>query len=211
VHSKILTVEITQLAIDGAFVVTPKLLGDSRGLFAEVYKSPEFTDAAGHPFGLKQINCSVSAAGTIRGIHYAEIPPSQAKYIMCPKGAILDIVVDIRVGSPTFGQWEAVLLDDVDRKAIYLSEGLGHAFCALEDGSTVVYLCSEGYNPTREHSINPLDPTIGVEWPTVDRAGNPMAPLLSDRDTAAPSFKEAEALGMLPTYQAAKDFIASLA
>jgi dTDP-4-dehydrorhamnose 3,5-epimerase len=203
-------VEITQLGIDGAFVVSPKLLGDARGLFSEVYKLPEFTAAAGHAFHLKQINCSVSAAGTIRGIHYAEVPPSQAKYIMCPKGAILDIVVDIRVGSPTFGKWEAVLLDDVDRRAIYLSEGLGHAFCALEDGSTVVYLCSEPYTPAREHSINPLDPTIGVVWPTVDRAGNPMAPLLSDRDTAAPSFIEAEATGMLPTYAEAKSFIATL-
>jgi len=203
--------EITQLPIDGAFVVTPKLHGDSRGLFTEMFKAPDFAQAAGHKFDLKQVNCSVSAAGTIRGIHYAEIPPSQAKYVMCPKGAVLDIIVDIRVGSPTFGKWEAVLLDDVDRRAVYLSEGLGHAFCALEDGSTVVYLCSEPYNPGREHGINPLDPTIGVEWPTVDRAGNPMAPLLSDKDTAAPSFLEAQANGMLPTYEAAKAFRASLA
>jgi len=203
-------VEITQLAIEGAFVITPKLLGDSRGLFAEVYKSPEFAAAVGHAFNVKQINCSVSAAGTIRGIHYAEVPPSQAKYIMCPKGAVLDIIVDIRVGSPTFGKWESVLLDDVDRRAVYLSEGLGHAFCALEDGSTVVYLCSEGYNPGREHSVNPLDATVGIDWPTVDRAGNPMAPLLSDRDTAAPSFLEAQKLGMLPDYASARDFISSL-
>jgi len=203
-------VEITQLAIDGAFVVTPKQHGDPRGLFAEVFKAPVFADAAGHEFTLKQANCSVSAAGTVRGIHYAEIPPSQAKYVMCPKGAILDIIVDIRVGSPTFGKWESVLIDDVDRRAVYLSEGLGHAFIALEDGTTVIYLCSEPYNPGREHGINPLDPTIAIDWPTVDRAGNPMEILLSDKDTAAPSFAEARAQGLLPTYQAAQEFIASL-
>jgi len=202
---------VEQLSIDGAFVVTPKQHGDARGMFAEVFKEPFFVAAAGHPFQLKQANCSVSAAGTIRGVHYAEVPPSQAKYVMCPKGAILDIVVDIRVGSPTFGQWEAVLLDDVDRKAVYLSEGLGHAFCALEDGTTVIYLCSEPYNPGREHGINPLDETLAITWPTVDRAGNPMAPLLSDKDTAAPSFLEAQANGALPTYQQAREFIASLA
>lgn len=202
--------QIEQLAIDGAFVMTPKQHGDARGLFAEVFKAPEFIAAAGHPFTLKQVNTSVSAAGTIRGIHFADIPPSQAKYVMCPKGALLDIIVDIRVGSPTFGKWESVLLDDVDRKAVYLSEGLGHAFCALEDGTTAMYLCSEPYNPGREHGINPLDPTLNITWPTVDRAGNPMEPLLSEKDTAAPSFLEAKNQMLLPTYQAARDFIATL-
>jgi len=204
-------VEITQLPIAGAFVVTPKQHGDPRGLFAEVFKAPQFAEAAGHDFTLKQVNCSVSSAGTVRGIHYAEIPPSQAKYVMCPKGAVLDIIVDIRIGSPTFGKWESVLLDDVDRRAVYLSEGLGHAFCALEDDSVVMYLCSEPYNPGREHGINPLDPTINITWPTVDRAGNPLELLLSEKDTAAPSFQAAQAAGMLPLYQDALDFRAALA
>src|SRR5690606_33505171 len=117
-------------------------------------------------------------------------------------GAVLDVVVDIRVGSPTFGQWDSVLLDDVDRRAIYVSEGLGHAFCSLEDDSTVIYLCSATYAPGREHGIDPLDPAIGIEWPTTDRQGRPLEPLLSDKDRDAPGLEEARASGLLPTWEA---------
>jgi dTDP-4-dehydrorhamnose 3,5-epimerase len=118
---------------------------------------------------------------------------------MCVRGAIVDVVVDIRVGSPTFGQWEAVPLDDVGRHAVYLSEGLGHAFMALKEDTTVVYLCSTPYAPTREHGIHPLDPAIGIVWPEADRAGRPVTPVLSDKDAAAPSLEEAAAAGLLPT------------
>ena len=90
------------------------------------------------------------------------MPPSQAKYVTAVAGSLLDFIVDIRVGSPTFGQWDAVLLDTVDRRAVYLSEGLGHAFCALEDDTTVIYLCSAAYSPSREHGIHPLDPELGL-------------------------------------------------
>lgn len=134
----------------------------------------------------------------VRGIHFAQLPPSQAKYVMCPKGAVLDVVVDIRVGSPTFGQWDTVLLDDIDRRAIYISEGLGHAFCALEDDSTVMYLCSAPYAPGREHGVNPLCEQVGVDWPKFDRAGREMELLLSDKDTAAPGLEQAAAEGLLP-------------
>jgi len=202
--------EITPLGIEGAFVIKPKQFPDPRGLFSEAYKGTEFAKIIGHEFNVKQVNCSVSAAGTVRGIHYAEIPPSQAKYVMCPQGAVLDIVIDIREGSPTFGKYETVLLDDVDRRAVYLSEGLGHAFLSLEDGSTVVYMCSEQFNPTREHGINPMDSTIGIAWPKVDRAGRPMELLLSEKDTAAPSLLEQQAAGMLPKYDEARAFRASL-
>jgi dTDP-4-dehydrorhamnose 3,5-epimerase len=119
--------------------------------------------------------------------------------------------VDIRVGSPTFGQWDSVLLDDVDRRAIYLSEGLGHAFCSLEDDSTVLYLCSTGYSPGREHGIHPLDPEIGIAWPTEDRVGRPLTPLLSDKDTAAPTLAEARAQGLLPDAAVVAEYVASLA
>ena len=110
----------------------------------------------------------------------------------CVKGSVLDVIVDIRVGSPTFGQWTSVLLDDRDRRAVYLSEGLGHGFCSLEDGSTVVYLCSEGYNPTGEHEVHPLDPAIGIEWPL-----DGVEPELSAKDAAAPTLAEAAAAGLL--------------
>ena len=137
------------------------------------------------PLHLAQANCSVSSAGTLRGIHFAQLPPSQAKYVTCLHGAALDVVVDLRVGSPTFGQWDSVLLDDVDRRAVYLPEGLGHAFMALEDHTVVTYLCSAPYAPGREHGIHPLDPDVGIDWPTTARDGSPLAPLLSPKDDAA--------------------------
>jgi dTDP-4-dehydrorhamnose 3,5-epimerase len=193
-------VQFRELTIPGAWEITPRLLGDPRGVFLEYYKNDAFTEAVGHPLDLQQGNCSVSAAGVLRGIHFADVPPSQAKYVTCAKGAVLDVVVDIRVGSPTFGQWDSVLLDDTDRRAIYLSEGLGHAFMSLEDDSTVLYLCSSGYSPGREHGIHPLDPEVGIDWPTVDREGRALVPLLSEKDTAAPGLTEAKESGLLPSY-----------
>ena len=199
-----------ELAVPGAFEITPQQFGDPRGLFLEAFKAGPFVDAVGHAFDLQQANCSVSAAGVLRGIHFADVPPSQAKYVMCVKGAVLDVVVDIRVGSPTFGTWDAVLLDDVDRRAIYLSEGLGHAFMSLEDGSTVLYLCSSGYAPGREHGIHPLDPDLAIAWPTTTRAGTPLSPVLSEKDEAAPTLEEARAQGLLPTQEQVDTYLAAL-
>lgn len=198
------------LAIDGAWEITPALFGDQRGLFLEWFKEPAFSEAVGHPLDLQQANCSVSAAGVLRGIHFADVPPGQAKYVTCVAGAVLDVVVDIRVGSPTFGHWDSVLLDDTDRRAIYLSEGLGHAFLSLQDGSTVVYLCSSGYAPEREHGIHPLDPTVGIDWPTTDRDGRQIEFVLSDKDLAAPSLADAEASGLLPTLDDVKEYLDGL-
>ncbi len=128
--------KIRPLEIEGAFEITPVLRGDARGTFLEWYRLDRLAADVGHPFRLAQANMSVSAAGVVRGIHFADVPPGQAKYVTCTRGAFLDVVVDIRVGSPTFGRWEAVRLDDVDRRAVYLSEGLGHGVCALSDDST---------------------------------------------------------------------------
>jgi dTDP-4-dehydrorhamnose 3,5-epimerase len=118
---------------------------------------------------------------------------------------VLDVVVDIRVGSPTYGLWEAVRLDTVDRRAVYLSEGLGHGFCALEDGATVVYLCSEGYSPEREHGVHPLDAELSIDW------GLPADQLLlSDKDSEAPTLGAALESSLLPSYDECRAFIASL-
>lgn len=193
--------EYRELSVPGAWEITPKQFGDPRGVFLEWFKAGKFEEALGHPLDLQQANMSVSAAGVLRGIHFADTPPGQAKYVTCPKGAVLDVVVDIRVGSPTFGQWDSVLLDDTDRRAIYLGEGLGHAFMSLEDDSTVMYLCSTGYSPGREHGIHPLDAEVGIDWPTTARDGSPLTPLLSDKDLAAPSLSEAVAAGLLPTVE----------
>jgi len=204
-------VEFRQLKVPGAWEITTTHFGDPRGVFLEWFKESAFATTVGRPFELQQANCSVSAAGVLRGIHFADTPPGQAKYVTCARGAVLDVAVDLRVGSPTFGLWDAVLLDDVDRRAIFLSEGLGHAFMALEDDSTVMYLCSTGYAPGREHGVHPLDPTIGIDWPTTDRAGRPLVPQLSDKDLAAPSLAQAESSGLLPTAAMVDAYVAGLA
>lgn len=202
--------EFRELAIGGAWEITPRQFGDDRGVFLEWFKEAPFAEALGHRLSLAQANCSVSAAGVVRGIHFADVPPGQAKYVTCTYGAVLDVAVDIRVGSPTFGKWDAVLLDDKDRRAIYLSEGLGHAFMSLQDNSTVVYLCSTPYNPTGEHGIHPLDPAIGIDWPSVGRDGQPLTPLLSPKDEAAPTLQAAEREGLLPSLAEVTAFVASL-
>ena len=202
--------QIRELKVPDAYEITPVVHGDSRGAFLEWYRADKLEEATGRHLDLRQANASVSAAGSIRGIHFADVPPSQAKWVFCPRGALLDVVVDIRVGSPTFGQWDSVLLDDVDRRAVFVTEGLGHAFVALEEGTTINYLCSATFSPGREHGINPLDPAIGIEWPTVGRDGSPFEPLLSAKDTAAPSLAEAEADGLLPQYDEVQAFLKSL-
>lgn len=199
-----------ELTVPGAWEITPKQHGDPRGVFLEFFQGAPFAQVSGHPFDLQQANCSVSAAGVLRGIHFADVPPGQAKYVTCAKGAVLDVVVDLRVGSPTFGRWDSVLLDDVDRRAIYLSEGLGHAFMSLEDDSTVLYLCSTGYAPGREHGIHPLDPQVGIVWPTTARDGSPITPQLSTKDLAAPTLAEAIAAGGLPRADEVAAYLATL-
>jgi len=198
--------KVRELKIPGAWEITPTIHGDPRGMFFEWLTDKGFSELTGHRLDVRQANCSVSAAGVLRGLHFAELPPSQAKYVTCVRGSVFDVVVDIREGSPTFGQWDSVLLDDQDRRTVYISEGLAHGFLALQDNSTVMYLCSAEYNPQREHTICATDPAIGVDWPLVD--GVP--PSLSDRDAAAPSFADVRASGLLPTWQQAQEFVAGL-
>jgi dTDP-4-dehydrorhamnose 3,5-epimerase len=197
-------VKIRELSIQGAWEIQPVLHGDQRGLLMEWYRHDLFEAEIGYRVRLAQANLSVSARGAVRGIHFADVPPGQAKYIVCARGALLDVVVDLRVGSPTYGQWEGVRLDDVDRRAVYLSEGLGHAVCALTDDATLLYLMSENYNPAREYTVHPLDPELAIEWP-VDGE-----PVLSARDAAAPTLAEAAAAGVLPQFNACRDHIATL-
>src|ERR1700737_1320269 len=195
-----------ELDIAGAWEITPQLHSDSRGMFFEWLTDRGFTGFAGHRLDVRQANCSVSAAGVLRGLHFAQLPPSQAKYVTCLSGSVFDVVVDIRVGSPTFGRWDAVVLDDRSRKSVYLSEGLAHGFLALQDNSTVMYLCSAEYSPQREHTICATDPALGIEWPLVDGA----PPSLSDRDAAAPTFDEVRASGLLPTWEETQAFVTGL-
>lgn len=188
--------EARALSIEGAWLFTPILRTDDRGVFLESFKESVFVEATGRRFDLKQMNISVSRSGTVRGVHFADVPPGQAKYVQCFAGRILDVVVDIRVGSPTFGEWDAIELDANRREGLFISEGLGHAFCALSDSSIVGYLCSEAYAPSREHGIHPLDPRLGLPWPAN------LQPLLSDKDSASPTLSEANARNLLPNYPA---------
>jgi dTDP-4-dehydrorhamnose 3,5-epimerase len=198
-------VNIRELSIADAYEITPVQRADDRGRFLEWYRFDLLEEAVGHPLQLRQANTSVSRRGVVRGIHFAELPPSQAKYVTVASGAVLDFVVDIRVGSPTFGQWDSVLLDTVDHRAVYLAEGLGHAFVALTEGATVSYLVSDTYSPGREHGVNPLDPEIGLSFP--DEAGEL---LLSPKDTDAPGLAEAAAAGLLPQWEAARSYYDSI-
>ena len=160
----------------------------------ESFTQEAFETVVGHVLDVQQVNVSVSARGTVRGIHFAAVPPGQSKYVQCYQGAILDVVVDVRVGSPTFGEWEAFELNCDSRQALYIAEGLGHAFCALSDTATVGYMCSAPYAPKREHGVNPTDPALRIKWPDgVDLR-------LSAKDAAAPTLAAALDQGILPSY-----------
>lgn len=199
--------EVRELSIPGAWEITPAIHRDSRGLLFEWLTDRGFSAFAGHRLDVRQANCSVSSAGVLRGLHFAQLPPSQAKYLTCVSGSVFDVVVDIRLGSPTFGQWDSVVLDASNHNTIYISEGLAHGFLVLQDNSTLMYLCSAEYNPQREHTICATDPALAIDWPVVDGA----AASLSDRDAAAPSFDEVRASGLLPTWEETQRFINDLA
>jgi dTDP-4-dehydrorhamnose 3,5-epimerase len=189
---------VQSLGIDGAWVYTPQVHEDDRGSFTEAFRGAEFAADVGYRLEVAQSNCSVSRRGVIRGVHYADVPPGQAKYVTCVAGAGLDVIVDVRVGSPTFGKWEAVHLDGASHRAVFLSEGLGHAFMALSDQATLLYLCSTPYAPGREHGVDPLDPALGIAWPLDETGGTP---LLSPKDAAAPALEDALQAGQLPSYE----------
>jgi dTDP-4-dehydrorhamnose 3,5-epimerase len=188
--------------IDGAYVFTPRIYPDNRGTFSEWFRADEFFQDLGYRFDLAQANCSVSRHGVIRGIHFTDVPPGQAKYVVCASGTILDVIVDFRTGSPTYLSWEAVPLDDTERRGVFLAEGLGHAFMALSPQATVMYLCSTGYAPGIEHGVHPLDPEIGIAWPGDAEF------ILSDKDAAAPTAAQARQSGLLPTYTDCMEFAA---
>ncbi len=185
--------EVRPLSVPGAWVFVPDVHGDDRGAFAETYTESVFVATVGHPLVVSQVNTSVSRRATLRGLHYSVAPKGQAKYVTCAAGAVLDVVVDLRVGSATFGEHDAVQLDAAARHAVFLSEGLGHAFLALTDGAVVTYLCSTPYAPQHELTVSALDPALGLPWPTE------LAPyLLSDRDASAPTLAAASDAGLLP-------------
>jgi dTDP-4-dehydrorhamnose 3,5-epimerase len=190
-------VNVEPLAIDGVWQCTPRVFPDDRGAFLEWFRGDVLHKETGRRLDVVQANHSISRRGTLRGVHFADVPPGQAKYVYCPRGAVLDIIVDIRTGSPTYGEHVTVRLDDVDRRAVFVAEGLGHAFCVLSESADVSYLVSSTYSPEHEHGISPLDPALALPWSDALQGHEPV---ISAKDEAAPTLAEAAEKGLLPTY-----------
>ena len=186
------------MGIQGAFVFKPVRHEDSRGHFQESFRLSSLDKELGLDFEVKQVNQSTSAQGVIRGIHFADNPPGQAKYLNCLKGAIWDVVVDLRTGSPTFGKWEGIEISADNGKSVLIAEGLGHGFLSLEAGSVVSYMCSEEYNPRTERQIHPLDKDLAIAFSDFGSKFGVTKFLLSEQDKAAQGFKEALESGLLP-------------
>jgi dTDP-4-dehydrorhamnose 3,5-epimerase len=197
-------VQARELAVPGVLEFTPKVFPDGRGLFVAPFQEMAFAAASGHSLHLAQTNHSVSRRGVVRGLHFSDVPPGQSKYVYCPRGALLDVAVDVRLGSPTFGSWDATQLDSSTYRAVYLPEGVGHAFVALEEETVMAYLCSTPYAPAVERTVHPLDPALRLPWPP------DVPPALSDKDGAAPTLAEAASAGILPTWEACQARYAEL-
>jgi dTDP-4-dehydrorhamnose 3,5-epimerase len=186
--------KLTPLGIDGAWVAESPVWSDERGFFREWFKSEEVLAATGINFSIQQANISQSQHGVIRGIHYSLAPRGQAKWITCVSGSIQDVIVDIRPDSKTFGQWVDVELKGDSGQAVFISEGLGHGFLALEDNTAVAYLVSTPFSPTDEFEINPLDEKIGINW------GMELDSLkISNKDKIAPTLAARLNQNLLPS------------
>ncbi|MEV5595390.1 dTDP-4-dehydrorhamnose 3,5-epimerase [Streptomyces sp. NPDC052496] len=184
-----------KLTVEGALEFTPRVFEDQRGLFVSPFQGPAFAEAADGPlFPVEQTNHSRSRRGVVRGIHFTVTPPGTAKYVYCARGAVLDIVVDVRVGSPTFGAWDTVRMDQVDFRTMYCPVGVGHAFVVLEDDTVMSYMLSSSYVPENELALDVRDPALAL--PLLDD----VEPILSERDQAAPTLAQAKAEGLLPDY-----------
>jgi NDP-hexose 5-epimerase len=191
-------VDIYPLAMPDAYRVTPAKLADARGYFYEALRYDTLLAETGHAFTPRQVNYSASARGTMRGLHGVLAPPGQAKFVSCVRGAVLDIVVDIRPGSPTFGRHDVNRLDAEDGASVYVAEGLGHGFIALTDDACVCYLCSTIFDPATPFEISPLDPELALPWHLAGELAD--NPLLSAKDAAAPTLAAAADQGLLATY-----------
>lgn len=192
--------KFTETQLEQVLIVESQRFEDSRGYFQENFKVDELVRVTGYKFSVEQVNQSKSSLGVLRGIHWFDNPPGQAKYVTVQQGAIADFIVDIRRGSPTFGSFVEVRLDEASANAVFIPPGFGHAFLSLAAESVVTYLCSQGYDPTREHGLNPLDASVGLPLERLLAEFGIESLELSPKDSAAPSLLEAAGLGLLPVY-----------
>ena len=167
--------------LQGPVLLAPPVHADARGFFLETFRADAWA-AQGIDVEFVQDNHSRSSRGTLRGMHF-QTHPGQAKLVRCARGEILDVVVDLRRGSPTFGEWEGHVLDDLAARQIFVPVGFGHGFCVLSEVADVVYRCSSYYDAATEGSIAYDDPAIGIEWPPGDLT-------VSERDRSAPRLAE---------------------
>jgi dTDP-4-dehydrorhamnose 3,5-epimerase len=168
--------------LDGLVLLAPTVHRDTRGFFVETFRTDAWAEA-GVDAEFVQDNHSRSRRGTLRGMHF-QTSPGQAKLLRCARGAILDAVVDLRRGSPTFGAWEAHVLDDDAARQLYVPIGFAHGFCVLSEEADVVYRCSSYYDAATEGQLAYDDPDVGIEWPS------DIEPTVSDRDRTAPRLAE---------------------
>lgn len=194
--------EIRELSLPDVYLVVPRTFADVRGHFYESFREDVLAEATGRRFAIAQTNYSVSRRGTLRGIHGVRTAPGQAKLVSCVRGAAIDVVVDLRVGSPTFGRHQELWLDERSRAGVFISEGLGHAFLALSDDTCMHYQCSTNYDAGSVVSVSALDPELALPW------GLPAPPIMSDNDLAAPTLARAVAEGLLSSYDECRDHYA---
>jgi dTDP-4-dehydrorhamnose 3,5-epimerase len=180
---------IRETTLPGVLIIEPKVFGDARGFFMETYRVDAFREA-GIPHEFVQDNHSRSARGVLRGLHYQESNP-QGKLVRCTRGALFDVAVDIRRGSPTFARWFGLELSDANKRMLWVPPGFAHGFCALEEGSDLVYKCTSLYDAAADRCILWSDPDIGIDWPIA-------IPVLSAKDSKAPRLADA---AELPTYR----------
>ena len=186
---------LQELSISGAYVAMHKVFPDERGLFREWFKADEI-EKINKTFSVQQANYSKSKQFVIRGIHYSVAPQGQAKLVTCASGQIVDVLVDLRVGSPTYLKIEYVELSEDSGKVIFIPTGVGHGFIVASESASVVYLTSSGYAPDFEKAISPTDPELGINWPIpVDKLG-----IVSKTDTEAPTLAQARESGALPLF-----------
>lgn len=190
------SLDIRELDVPDVFLITSHVFTDNRGQFAECYREDVLTELLGRTFRIVQTNYSISHANVVRGVHSAKVPPGQAKIVSCLRGAVLDLSIDLRVGSPTFGQHTAVHLDAGTPTAVLLGEGIGHAFLSLADDTLVQYQCSTGYVPEDVIAVSPLDPDLALPF-----AGRTDL-VMSTVDACAPTLADSRRLNLLPSYDA---------
>ena len=178
----------TPMSIAGAWIYEPKVWPDERGTFHEVFRISAIRDQLGRDFNVQQVNQSLSNKGVIRGVHWTESESGQAKYVSCPAGALWDFIVDVRPESSTFGTWDAVLLTPENRKSVLISEGIGHGFLALKEGTIASYLCSAEIEPAADRAINPMSNSLAIDFEGAALGYGIQSFILSAKDASAPDF-----------------------